>query len=246
MGAQGWFVVLLLVAVVAGLIHAYRIDAKSLGKRPHTAVTWLVVGLLVTTIGGGLAVGRACARAEERREVAAREAAEAGLKTRGLAHGEIKYVSQPDVNVRSGPGEVHPVVRKLSEGEQVCVLASGDGVWRRLGEAVGEGDLVRPLDQWVHETLIQTLRPITAEERAADELAAQQQAAPAGQTFTREELKTLVSATILLNGYLCAEVVDIRPLVKADTYEVTCIEYRGGRGTKLYIFDAARGSAFPQ
>lgn len=49
-----------------------------------------------------------------------------------------------------------------------------------------------------------------------------------------------------LNGLLCAEVIDIRPLqVRQEVHEVTCIEYRGGRARKTYHLDINTGKAWP-
>lgn len=55
-------------------------------------------------------------------------------------------------------------------------------------------------------------------------------------------------ATILnLNGLLCAKVLDIRPLkVRPHVFEVTCIEYRGGRATKTYTLDLDKATAWAQ
>lgn len=59
------------------------------------------------------------------------------------------------------------------------------------------------------------------------------------------ELKEKVATIINLNGYLCAKVLDIRPLeVRPNVYEVTCVEYRGGSGKKVYMLDAANGTAW--
>lgn len=60
-----------------------------------------------------------------------------------------------------------------------------------------------------------------------------------------EDLKKMTAAIINMNGFLCAKVVDIRPLkVGRHVYEVTCIEYRGGTGQKIYLMDAAKGIAW--
>jgi hypothetical protein len=62
---------------------------------------------------------------------------------------------------------------------------------------------------------------------------------------TKEELKEQVATIINLNDFLCAKVLDIRPLeVRPNVYEVKCIEYSGGSGTKTYIFDASKGIAW--
>jgi hypothetical protein len=59
-----------------------------------------------------------------------------------------------------------------------------------------------------------------------------------------EQLKQLVATFINLNGLLCAEVKDLKPLELKNQWEVTCIEYRGGSGTVRYIFNAETGTAF--
>lgn len=58
---------------------------------------------------------------------------------------------------------------------------------------------------------------------------------------TREDLKKAVALAANLNGLLCAEVKDVRPLQKQDVYEVTCVVYRGGSATKAYVLDTSGG-----
>ena len=58
------------------------------------------------------------------------------------------------------------------------------------------------------------------------------------------ELEEVVATFLNLNGLLCARVTDIRPLKLKDTYEVTCIEYRGGSTKKTYILNMADGRVF--
>ncbi|TJU88531.1 MAG: hypothetical protein E5Y10_16045 [Mesorhizobium sp.] len=65
------------------------------------------------------------------------------------------------------------------------------------------------------------------------------------QSMSPDELKSVMAALINSNGYLCAEVTDIRPLRIDKRFEVTCIEYRGGSGIVRYIFNGEDGSAFP-
>ena len=64
------------------------------------------------------------------------------------------------------------------------------------------------------------------------------------QALDREELKTLTATILNLNGLLCAEVTDIRPLEIRNLFEVTCIAYRGRSATKTYMMDAAKGTAW--
>ena len=62
-----------------------------------------------------------------------------------------------------------------------------------------------------------------------------------------DALKEQTALLLNLNGLLCAKVLDIKPLkVRQNVYEITCIEYRGGTGTKTYIMDAAKGTAWAQ
>jgi hypothetical protein len=63
-------------------------------------------------------------------------------------------------------------------------------------------------------------------------------------SVAKDKLLEEVATIINLNGHLCAEVTDVRPLEQANTYEVTCIEYRGGSGKVRYILDALKGIAF--
>jgi len=62
----------------------------------------------------------------------------------------------------------------------------------------------------------------------------------------KEAVKEITALIINVSGYLCAKVVDIRPLTLKDRFEVTCIEYRGGSSTKTYIYDAVSGDVTPQ
>lgn len=66
--------------------------------------------------------------------------------------------------------------------------------------------------------------------------------APTGASA--DQLLQQIATVINLNGHLCASVTDVRPLKIKDTYEVTCIEYRGGQGEVRYILDASKGVAF--
>ncbi|WP_142995678.1 hypothetical protein [Zobellella denitrificans] len=58
------------------------------------------------------------------------------------------------------------------------------------------------------------------------------------------EIHEMVAAGLNLNGHLCAELVEIRPLKIQSTYEVRCIAYRGGSAKKQYVIDALKGVAF--
>ncbi len=65
-----------------------------------------------------------------------------------------------------------------------------------------------------------------------------------GRSSDKESLKEMIALMINLKDDLCAKVLDVRPLRLKDTYEVTCIEYRGGSGTVRYIFNARTGAAY--
>jgi hypothetical protein len=58
------------------------------------------------------------------------------------------------------------------------------------------------------------------------------------------EVHEMVATGLNLNGHLCAELVEIRPLKVQSTYEATCIAYRGGTAKKQYVIDALKGVAF--
>ena len=61
----------------------------------------------------------------------------------------------------------------------------------------------------------------------------------------KDEVNKTIKLVFNLNGLLCAEIVDVRPLaIGNDRYEVECIEYRGGSGKKTYILDAQENKAW--
>ncbi|MDP1652389.1 MAG: hypothetical protein Q8L56_06675 [Rhodocyclaceae bacterium] len=62
--------------------------------------------------------------------------------------------------------------------------------------------------------------------------------------LTRPEIEKLVQAGLNLNGHLCAQITDIRPLRISGTYEVTCVAYQGGSAKKTYVLEALKGVAF--
>jgi hypothetical protein len=57
-------------------------------------------------------------------------------------------------------------------------------------------------------------------------------------------LKEDTALMLNLNNHLCAKVVEFRPLRVKNTYEVTCVAYRNGTATKVYVLDANTGSAW--
>lgn len=63
------------------------------------------------------------------------------------------------------------------------------------------------------------------------------------KVLTGKELKTMVATGINLNGHLCAEITDIRPLKVESAYEVTCVTYSGGSAKKSYVLEALKGIA---
>lgn len=63
----------------------------------------------------------------------------------------------------------------------------------------------------------------------------------------KQEYGEMIATAINLNGHLCAKVTRVQPLkVNDSTFEVTCIEYRGGSGTVRYIVNTDTGVAFKQ
>lgn len=59
-----------------------------------------------------------------------------------------------------------------------------------------------------------------------------------------QTLEEFIATMLNLNGFLCASVVETRPLQVADQLEVTCVEYRGGSGRVRYILNRKTGVAF--
>lgn len=55
------------------------------------------------------------------------------------------------------------------------------------------------------------------------------------------DVDEMLATFINLKGYLCAKVEKVSPLAQRDTYEVRCIEYRGGSGTVDYIVNVKSG-----
>lgn len=63
----------------------------------------------------------------------------------------------------------------------------------------------------------------------------------------KQEYGEMIATAINLNGHLCAKVTRVQPLkVNDSTFEVTCIEYRGGSGTVRYIVNTDTGVAYKQ
>lgn len=62
-----------------------------------------------------------------------------------------------------------------------------------------------------------------------------------------EDYKEAMALMMNANNFLCAKVVDIRPLsVGEKMSEVECITYRGGDARKTYIYDGKTGMAMEQ
>jgi hypothetical protein len=59
--------------------------------------------------------------------------------------------------------------------------------------------------------------------------------------MTDREIKEAMALLINMNNHLCANVVSIAPLSLKGTYEVRCVEYRGGAGTVDYIVKVSTG-----
>lgn len=62
--------------------------------------------------------------------------------------------------------------------------------------------------------------------------------------LSASEIEEMVATGLNMNGHLCAQISDIRPLKIKSTYEVTCVAYRGGSAEKNFIVDALKGVAF--
>ena len=60
------------------------------------------------------------------------------------------------------------------------------------------------------------------------------------------DLETMIATGLNGNGLLCASIREIWALRLPGKYEVTCVAYRGGSGTKTYVIDALNGVAFQQ
>lgn len=58
------------------------------------------------------------------------------------------------------------------------------------------------------------------------------------------DAEEMMATFLNLKGQLCATIVNIAPLKIKDTYEVRCIEYRGGSGTVDYIVNVSTGEVF--
>ncbi len=65
-----------------------------------------------------------------------------------------------------------------------------------------------------------------------------------GLPSASQSKEDMLKAAINLNGLLCAKVVDTTLLKIADQLEVTCVEYRGGKGRVRYIYNLKTGRAF--
>ena len=59
--------------------------------------------------------------------------------------------------------------------------------------------------------------------------------------YAEQSAEEMMATFLNLKGQLCAKVVNINKLQLADTYEVRCIEYRGGTGTVDYLVNIKTG-----
>ena len=64
------------------------------------------------------------------------------------------------------------------------------------------------------------------------------------QQISQDDADKMMATFLNLKGHLCAKVVNVSKLSIPDTYEVRCIEYRGGSGTVDYIVNVKSGEAF--
>lgn len=58
------------------------------------------------------------------------------------------------------------------------------------------------------------------------------------------DAEEMMATFLNLKGQLCAKVANVSKLSMPDTYEVRCIEYRGGSGTVDYIVNLKSGEVF--
>jgi hypothetical protein len=65
-----------------------------------------------------------------------------------------------------------------------------------------------------------------------------------GTRTPSSDAREAAATFINLNGFLCADVISVQALQLNNTFEVTCIEYRGGSSKKTYILNTADGTAF--
>ncbi len=66
------------------------------------------------------------------------------------------------------------------------------------------------------------------------------------KVLSQPEIDHLVQTGLNLNGHLCAQIVEIRPLQISGAYEVTCVAYRSGSAKKTYVLESLKGTAFEQ
>lgn len=97
-----------------------------------------------------------------------------------------------------------------------------------------QGDAAELSSQHIKELSVFGMRAMGAKAEVSD----------VKNVVSRPEVEKLVAAGLNMNGHLCAQVVEIRPLKVAGTYEATCIAYRGGSAKKSYVLDALKGVAF--
>jgi hypothetical protein len=53
----------------------------------------------------------------------------------------------------------------------------------------------------------------------------------------QKQAEDFVKATINLNGFLCAKIIDVKPAGGANLFAVNCILNRNGTGSAVYLFD---------
>lgn len=62
-----------------------------------------------------------------------------------------------------------------------------------------------------------------------------------GTARAEQSAEEMMATFLNLKGQLCAKVVNVAKLSLPDSYEVRCIEYRGGTGTVDYVVNVKSG-----
>ena len=103
--------------------------------------------VLALVLGAGMGVTTACHSDGEEPVSEAEIAIPPGIETLPL-----EVVVADRLNVRAGPGAEHPIVGKLSRGNEVRVLETQDG-WKRIRPDAGG------LEGWVAGEFLQPPKP---------------------------------------------------------------------------------------
>ncbi len=182
---------------------------------------------------------------------------------------QVLYIQIDNVNVRSGPGADFKTVMQVDRGQKL-LERNRQGEWVKVWIYKSSGKA-----GWVHSSLVGPAAPkgistapsggslTTSATTSRAQLSFKQEKelmvfgmrAGLRINVTTKDVKNRVSPAELnqmialgLNGndLLCANVVGVHALRMNGKYEVECIAYRGGSGTKTYVVDALNGIAFEE